>query len=85
MNTKHLIATLALALAAGAAFAAFKHGPVETPRAVAAAECADPAAAAIPRVVVTARRDQAAVAETHLARVVVTARRTQTGPAVAAN
>lgn len=77
MNARHLIAMLILALAAGATFAALKHGRVAAP----VAKCAEAAVAAIPRVVVTARRDQA---EAPVARVVVTARRTQAGSAVAA-
>ncbi|TAK51492.1 MAG: hypothetical protein EPO27_02785 [Betaproteobacteria bacterium] len=84
MIAKHLIALLSLTLAAGATFAAFSHGPVEAPRAAAMAECAEPAAPAIPRVVVTARRDQARTVEVPVARVVVTARRTQSVPALAA-
>ena len=83
MNARHLIAALALTLAAGATFAALKHGPVEAPRASTTVECADPAAAAIPRVVVTARRDAAQAAEAPIARVVVTAKRIEAGAAVA--
>ncbi|TAK41419.1 MAG: hypothetical protein EPN19_09850 [Betaproteobacteria bacterium] len=84
MNAKHLIALLTLTLTAGATFAAFRHGAVEAPRAAAVADCAEPAAAAIPRVVVTAHRDQARSVEAPVARVVVTGRRIQSGPAVAA-
>lgn len=84
MNARHLIVTLALLFAAGAAVAALKHGPVEAPRAAGAAECAETAAPVIPRVVITARRAHADAAEAPIARVVVTARRSQTGPVVAA-
>ncbi|OGA29244.1 MAG: hypothetical protein A3I65_04290 [Betaproteobacteria bacterium RIFCSPLOWO2_02_FULL_68_150] len=84
MNARHLIVTLALLFAAGATVAALKHGPVETPRAAGAAECAETAAPEIPRVVITARRGHADAAEAPIARVVVTARRNQTGPAIAA-
>lgn len=84
MNAKHLIAALALTLAAGATLAALKHGQVEAPKAAPVADCAEVSEAAIPRVVVTARRDQAQAAEAPVARVVVIARRTQAGPAIAA-
>jgi len=84
MNAKHLIATLSLMLAAGATFAALKHGHVKVPRSMPAAECAQVSEAAIPRVVVTARRDQAQAAEAPVARVVVTARRVEAGQIVAA-
>lgn len=83
MNARHLIATLTLMLAAGATLAALNHGRVEAPRSMPAAECAEGSEAAIPRVVVTARRDQAQSAEAPVPRVVVTARRSQTGAAVA--
>ena len=83
MNAKHLIATLSLMLAAGATLAALKHGNVEVPRSMRAAGCAEVSAPAVPRVVVTARRDQAQSAEAPVPRVVVTARRSQTGAAVA--
>ena len=76
MNAKHLVATLALTLAAGVTFAALKQAPVETPRAALptpalAAECADAMTPGIPRVVVTAKREQ----EAQVARIVVTAKR----------
>ena len=76
MNAKHLVATLALTLAAGVTFAALKQAPVEIPRAALptpalAAECADAMTPGIPRVVVTAKRDQ----EAQVARIVVTAKR----------
>ena len=83
MNAKHLIATLSLMLAAGATYAALKHGQVEASRSTTAAECAEVSEAAIPRVVVTARRDQAQGAEAPVARVVVTARRAEAGQIVA--
>ena len=81
MHAKHLIATLALTLAAGATFAALKHGHVETPKSTPVADCAEPA---IPRVVVTARRAQAQAAEAPVARVVVIVRRSEAGPIVSA-
>lgn len=84
MNTKHLIATLSLMLAAGVTVAALKHGNVEAPRSMPAAECAEVSARAIPRVVVTARRDQAQAAEAPVGRVVVTARHSEAGSVVAA-
>lgn len=83
MNARHLIATLSLMLAAGVTFAALKHGPVDAPKAMPAAECAEVTEAAIPRVVVTARRDRAQGAEAPVARVIVTARRSEAGSLVA--
>lgn len=84
MNARHLIAALALTLAAGATFAALKQGHAETPKATPVADCADAAIAAIPRVVVTARRDAARSAEAPVARIVVTAKRLHAGTPVAA-
>ena len=71
MNAKHLVATLALMLAAGATFAALKQGPVESVPSVAAADCAE---APIARIVVTAQRG-AVDAAAPVARITVTARR----------
>lgn len=79
MNAKHLTVTLALALAAGVAFAALQRGPTEAQPARPAADCAEPAAAAIPRVVVIGHRDAAQAAEAPIARIVVTARRAAPG------
>ena len=84
MNAKHLVATLSLMLAAGAAFAALRHGPVEPPRAAPMVDCGDVPAVAIPRVVVTAHRDGVQAADAPVARVVVTARRSASGAVVAA-
>ena len=84
MNAKHLIVTLSLMRAAGATLAALKRGNVEAPKSMPAAECVEVTEAAIPRVVVTARRDQVQGAETPVARVVVTARRVAAGQVVAA-
>lgn len=84
MNARHLIAALSLTLAAGATFAALKQGQAEAPKASPVADCADATAAAIPRVVVTARRDAAQSAAAPVARVVVTAKRIQAGTPVAA-
>lgn len=77
MNAKRLIAMSILALAAGATFAAFNRNSAESQRQSAASACAETTAAvpAIPRVVVTARRDLAQSTETPVARVVVTASR----------
>jgi len=84
MNAKHFVATLALTLAAGAAFAALKQGPVAAPATSATtAECTDTAAAAIPRVVVTAKRDLADAPEAPVARIVVTAKRLPSNNTVA--
>lgn len=84
MTAKHLIVTLSLTLAAGATLAAIKHGHAEAPGSTAVAECAEIATTAIPRVIVTARRDQARAAEAPVARVVVTARRIGTSQVAAA-
>jgi hypothetical protein len=84
MNARHLIAALTLTLAAGATFAALKQGQAETPKATPVADCADATAVAIPRVVVTARRDAARSTEAPVARVVVTAKRVQAGTPIAA-
>ena len=83
MNAKHLIAMLALTLAAGATFAALKQGPVETPPS-AAATATDCAETPIARIVVTARRDPASADATPVARVVVTARRSESADIVSA-
>ena len=80
MNAKHLILTLSLAFAAGAAAAAGEPGRAEPSKAVPAAGSTS---VAIPRVVVTASRAQAKAlvqsAETPVARVVVTAPRQTAG------
>ena len=83
MNARRLIVTLTLTLAAGATLAALKHGQVEAPRSMPAAECGEVTGTAIPRVVVTARRDQAQTTAAPVARVVVTARRVEAGQVVA--
>lgn len=83
MTAKHLIATLTLTLAAGATFAAIKHGQTEAPNPVAV--CAESSQSAIARVVVTARRDRALTTEAPVARVVVTARRTGSNSLAAAS
>lgn len=82
MTARHLFAILSLTLAAGAAFAAIKQGQAITPTPVAGCESPAPA---IPRVVVTAHRDQARQTEPPIARVVVTARRIGTSQVAAAN
>lgn len=81
MTAKHLIATLALTLAAGAAFAAIRHAPAVTPGPAAGCETA---AQSIPRVVVIAHRDRTARAEAPVPRVVITARRIGTRDVAAA-
>jgi len=76
MNAKRLVATSILVLTAGVTFAALHQGTVQSPR-LGAPECDDAAvtAPAIPRVVVTARKDPVQSTETPIARVVVTASR----------
>lgn len=77
MKANRLIAMSILALAAGATFAAFNLDSAESRRQSAASGCTETTAPApaIPRVVVTARRDLTQSAETPVARVVVTASR----------
>jgi len=70
MKTKSLVLALALALGAGAPFAAMKYGHIEP---VKASPAAASDAVAIPRVVVTAKRP--AADEAPVARIVVTAPR----------
>jgi len=78
MKAKHLILTLSLTLGAGAAVAAIKYGHLEP---VVAAPAVETCVSAIPRVVVTASRSQAA--EAPIARIVVAARRANASPVVA--
>lgn len=79
MNTKHLILTLSLTLAASAAVAALTYGYVEP---VKVAPTVESTATAPPRVVVTAPKAQ--VAEAPVARIVVVGRRVDAGQVVAA-
>ncbi len=83
MNAKHLILTLSLTLAAGAAAAALIRGAAVPVKLTPVAECGDQASeGAIPRVVVTARRDQVDAAAVEIPRVVITGHRA--GAALAA-
>lgn len=75
MNAKHLILTLSLTLAAGAA-AALSRSAGDLRNMTSAVECGDQASeGAIPRVVVTARRDQVDAAAVQIPRVVITGHR----------
>lgn len=76
MNARHLILTLSLTLAGGVAAAALSRGAADPARPASVPECGDQALqGAIPRVVVTARRDQLDAAAVEIPRVVVTGRR----------
>lgn len=76
MNAKPLILILSLTLAAGVAAAAISRGTANPARPASVAGCADQVSEdAIPRVVVTARRDQVDAAAVEIPRVVVTGRR----------
>ena len=84
MNAKHLILTLSLTLAAGAAAAAFSRGAADRANPVPVAECdGEVSTAAIARVVITARRDQVDAAGGEIPRIVVTGRRANTVQALA--
>ena len=78
MKAKNLILTLTLTLSAGAAVAAIKYGHIEP---VTAAPAVETRVSAIPRVVVTASRTQAA--EAPIARIVVVGRRASAGQVLA--
>ena len=84
MKAKHLILTLSLTLAAGAAAAALSRGAADPARQNPVTECDDQASTgAIPRVVITARRDRVDAAGGDIPRVIVTGRRAEVVPALA--
>lgn len=84
MNAKHLILTLCLTLAAGAAPATFSPGAADPARSNRVAACDHQASAgAIPQVVITARRGQADAAAVQIPRVVVTGYRPDAAPVAA--
>ena len=82
MNAKHLTLVLLLTLAAGVSTAAIKHGDAQAPKAVtpAAVAASQETVGEIPRIVITATRQQQAAAEADdcenpIPRVVVVGRR----------
>ena len=82
MNAKHLSLVLFLTLAAGVATGAIKHGDIGSTKVVAPQE----AIGEIPRIVVTASRDQADAegCEQSIPRIVVVGRRADLGKVAAA-
>ena len=83
MNAKHLSLVLFLTLVAGVATAAIKHGELGSPKGALIVQNTD---SAIPRVVVTAKRqqDNAEDCETTIPRIVVVGRRIDAGQVAAA-